>query len=68
MAGLYQTVSVSDPLLAFINASPFGARASRPALPLYQGESGFTLPLIEGESRALPRGRGSLTHHFEIDF
>ena len=35
------------------------------ALPLFQGESGFTLPLIEGESRAFPRGRGSLTHYVE---
>jgi hypothetical protein len=57
---------VSDPLPAF-----------RPALPLYQGESGFTVPLIQGdkhERSASPTGRsikkcrecrGSLTHHVE---
>jgi hypothetical protein len=47
--------TVSDPLPA----------VSRPALPLYEGESGFTLPLKQGESRA-KHGRGSLTHPVEI--
>ena len=46
---------VSDPLPA----------VSRPALPLYEGESGFTLSLKQGESRA-KHGRGSLSDPVEI--
>jgi len=38
---------VSDPLPA------------SPALPLYQGESGFTVPLIKGDSRSEERARAN---------
>src|SRR6516162_4426872 len=38
--------------------------SSKAALPLFEGESGFTVPLIQGDSREAKRsGRGSLTSH-----
>ena len=63
---------MSDPLPASIDASPYRARPSGPALPLYQGESCavdfaslHSPPWKGGEPRS---GRGSLTRHVGTDF
>ena len=37
--------------------------SSKAALPLYQGESGFTVPLIQGDKHERSECRGSLTSH-----
>ena len=49
-------------LATFIDASHYRARASLVLVPMFQGDSKGTLPLVQGESRA-KRGRGSRTSH-----
>src|SRR5438093_2251687 len=58
LRALLRQASKSDPLPASFDASPYRACASRPALPLVEGENGNYSPPREGETASEASGGG----------